>query len=62
MLPGISARRSHGYARNGTTSLLAALGVANGLVIGKYWCRHRGQAARSYKTLARLRLIQSAPL
>lgn len=53
---------SDGYERNGTTSLLAALGVANGLVIGKYWRRHRGQAVRSYKTLARLRLIQSAPL
>ena len=41
MRPGQSERRSHDYVRQGTTSLLAALDVATGEVIGKCYPRHR---------------------
>ncbi len=43
MSPGYPERRSHDYVRNGTTSLLAALDVATGTVIGKCHRQHRHQ-------------------
>ena len=41
MRPGIPARQTHDYIRNGTTSLFAALNVATGKVIGRCYRRHR---------------------
>jgi len=38
---GIPERRTHDYARHGTTSLFAALDVASGQVIGQLHRRHR---------------------
>jgi transposase len=41
--PGQAERHTHDYARNGTTSLFAALNVATGEVLGKCYRRHRQQ-------------------
>jgi len=41
MMPGTPERRSHDYVRHGTTSLLAALDMATGKVIGSLHRRHR---------------------
>jgi hypothetical protein len=41
MQPGQAERRTHDYKRHGTTSLIAALDIATGSVIGKCWPRHR---------------------
>ena len=41
MVPGVAERRTHDYARHGTTTLFAALDVATGAVIGKCSRRHR---------------------
>jgi len=43
MTPGKGERPTHDYARNGTTSLFAALNVATGEVIGQCHRRHRHQ-------------------
>lgn len=43
MTPGQVERRTHDYARHGTTSLFAALNAATGQVIGKCQRRHRHQ-------------------
>lgn len=43
MRPGLTARQTHDYRRNGLTSLYAALDVARGKVIGE--CRDRHTAA-----------------
>jgi len=41
MVPGIPERRTQNYIRHGTTSLVAALDIASGFVIGKCYKRHR---------------------
>jgi len=41
--PGISARQTHDYKRNGTTTLFAALNLLDGKVIGDCMPRHRHQ-------------------
>lgn len=41
--PGLPEQRTHDYERHGTTSLLTALDVATGQVIGKCHHRHRHQ-------------------
>jgi hypothetical protein len=41
MMPGVPERRTHSYARHGTTTLFAALDVASGFIIGKCYKRHR---------------------
>src|ERR687897_322526 len=41
MMPGMPERRTHDYARNGVTSLFAALDIATGQVIGSLHRRHR---------------------
>jgi len=41
--PGVPARQSHDYVRNGTTSLFAALDIATGKVIGSLHHRQRHQ-------------------
>jgi transposase len=48
MRPGQPERRSHDYARHGTTSLFAALDIATGKVIGKCYPRHRAQEFRHF--------------
>jgi transposase len=41
--PGVPARRTHDYKRNGTTTLFAALEVATGKVVDTCYPRHRHQ-------------------
>jgi len=41
--PGIPARQTHDYRRNGTTTLFAALSMLDGKVIGDCMPRHRHQ-------------------
>ena len=41
--PGIRARQTHDYKRNGTTTLFAALNVLDGAVTGRCFPRHRHQ-------------------
>ncbi len=48
MVPGTPERRSHDYARHGTTALFAALEVASGRVIGQCSRRHRHQEFRRF--------------
>ncbi len=48
MRPGQSERRSHDYARHGTTSLFAALDIATGQVIGQCYPRHRATEFRHF--------------
>jgi len=43
LAPGVAERRTHDYARHGTTSLFAALDLATGRVIGELHRRHRSQ-------------------
>jgi putative transposase len=43
MMPGMAERRTHTYARHGTTSLFAALDIATGAVIGKCYKRTRAK-------------------
>jgi transposase len=52
--PGLPARQTHDYERNGLTSLYAALEVASGAVIGECSERHTGaDFLRFLKVLAR---------
>jgi transposase len=48
MRPGQVERRTHDYARHGTTSLFAALDVGAGTVIGRCLRRHRAAEFRSF--------------
>lgn len=48
MRPGQAERRTHDYARYGTTSLFAALDVLNGKVIGECHRRHRSIEFRHF--------------
>ena len=48
MRPGQAERRSHDYARHGTTSLFAALDTATGQVIGQCYPRHRATEFRQF--------------
>ena len=48
MMPGMPERRTHDYARNGITSLFAALEVASGKVIGSSHRRHRSVEFRKF--------------
>jgi transposase len=43
LAPGIPARQTHDYKRNGTTTLFAALSMLDGTLIGKCMQRHRHQ-------------------
>src|SRR5213594_2683025 len=52
--PGLPARQTHDYRRNGLTSLYAALEIASGRVIGECASRHTGaDFLRLMKRLAR---------
>jgi transposase len=46
--PGQAERRTHDYARRGTTSLFAALDVKAGTVIGRCFPRHRAAEFRRF--------------
>jgi transposase len=48
MLPGQAERRTHDYARYGTTSLFAALDLVSGNVIGECHRRHRSVEFRHF--------------
>jgi len=48
MRPGQVERRTHDYARHGTTSLFAALDVKTGAVIGEFHRRHRSLEFRKF--------------
>jgi transposase len=41
MMPGMPERRTHDYARHGTTTLFAAFDIADGTVIGQLHRQHR---------------------
>ena len=51
LLPGVPARQSHDYVRNGTTNLYAALDVASGNVIAEMTPRHRAEEFRRFLNL-----------
>jgi transposase len=51
MLPGVPARRSHDYVRNGTADLYAALDVASGRVVTQMTDQHRAVEFRSFLNL-----------
>jgi transposase len=48
MMPGMPERRTHDYARNGITSLFAALNVADGSVIGELHRQHRAAEFKKF--------------
>ncbi len=48
MRPGQAERRTHDYARHGTTSLFAALDIKAGTVIGRCLPRHRAAEFRRF--------------
>jgi transposase/transposase-like protein len=50
MMPGMPERRTHDYARHGTTSLFAAFNIADGTVITELHRRHRAVEFRKFLT------------
>ena len=48
MMPGMPEKRTHDYARHGTTSLFAALNVADGTVISSTHRRHRATEFKKF--------------
>ncbi len=48
LMPGVPARQTHDYVRNGTTNLYAALDVASGQVIAETTPRHRAEEFRRF--------------
>ncbi len=60
MMPGMPERRTHDYARSGTTTLFAALDVETGTVIGSLHRRHR--AIEFKKFLAKIDAAAPAEL
>jgi len=48
MMPGMPEKRTHDYVRHGTTSLFAALNVAEGTVISGTLRRHRAVEFRRF--------------
>jgi transposase len=51
LLPGVPARQTHDYVRNGTTNLYAALDVASGQVLEQMTPRHRAEEFRRFLNL-----------
>jgi transposase len=51
LMPGVRARQTHDYVRNGTTNLYAALDVASGQVISEMTPRHRAEEFRRFLNL-----------
>jgi transposase len=50
MMPGMPERRTHDYVRHGTTTLFAALNVADGTVITSLHRRHRATEFKKFLT------------
>jgi len=50
MMPGMPEKPAHDYARHGTTSLFAALNVADGTVISSLHRRHRAVEFKKFLT------------
>ncbi|WP_193079085.1 IS630 family transposase [Brevibacterium aurantiacum] len=50
MMPGMPEKRTHDYARHGTTSLFAALNVADGTVIASTHRKHRAIDFKKFLT------------
>jgi len=50
MMPGMPEKRTHDYARHGTTTLFAALNVTDGTVISATHRRHRAVEFRKFLT------------
>ena len=48
LMPGVPARHTHDYVRNGTTNLYAALDLASGQVIADMTPRHRAEEFRRF--------------
>jgi transposase len=48
MIPGVPERRTHDYARHGTTTLFAAFSIADGTVISELHPRHRADEFRAF--------------
>ena len=48
LLPGVPARQTHDYVRNGTTNLYAALDIASGQVIAETTPRQRAEEFRRF--------------
>jgi hypothetical protein len=48
MMPGMPERRTHHYARHGTTSLFAAFNIADGAVITELHRQHRAAEFRKF--------------
>lgn len=48
MMPGMPEKRTHDYVRHGTTTLFAAMDVADGTVIGKTYRSHRATEFRKF--------------
>jgi transposase len=51
LMPGVPARQTHDYVRNGTTNLYAALDVASGQVFAEMTPRHRAEEFRRFLNL-----------
>ena len=51
LMPGVPARQTHDYVRNGTTNLYAALDLASGQVIAEMTPRHRAEEFRRFLSL-----------
>ena len=50
LMPGKPERRTHDYVRHGTTSLFAAMNVADGTVISSLHRRHRATEFKKFLT------------
>lgn len=50
MMPGMPEKRTHDYVRHGTTTLFAALNVADGTVISSTHRRHRSMEFKKFLT------------
>jgi transposase len=48
MMPGMPERRTHDYARHGTTTLFAAFDIADGTVIGQLHRQHRATEFKKF--------------
>ncbi|GLY82000.1 IS630 family transposase [Actinoallomurus iriomotensis] len=48
MMPGMPERRTHDYARHGTTTLLAAFNIEDGTVIGELHRQHRAAEFKKF--------------
>src|SRR5881409_4056056 len=51
LMPGVPARQTHDYIRNGTSNLYAALDIASGQVLSEMTPRHRADEFRRFLNL-----------